>query len=375
MLEVFHIAGIAQALLISLGFVSRRKERGAGLFTALMLTLAALMTVGYLYESGRVMDFPHAARLGVPLLALLASLAYPAVRSLVRPVPFRVRDLSYFLLPVLEIAYLTPFFFSSRENKLRYLEEDLHQLHFDCLLLHGLSFLALLLSLAAGFNALRGRLATARKSEKAYLRRLTIYAGGSLTILGLWSVFSLFDADLINSGIATGIISITLMLIAAERMYSGVGRTAFETATPVEAKYRKSLLPEERMHSLAKEIADCLRSEDRYLDPELRLSDIARELGVSANQVSQAVNRHFHRSFLELLADLRITEARRRLSRAEYDAYSILRIALDCGFNSKSTFNATFRNLTGLTPSEYRRHQIKNGSNPSGSVDFEADRR
>jgi AraC-like DNA-binding protein len=91
-----------------------------------------------------------------------------------------------------------------------------------------------------------------------------------------------------------------------------------------------------------------------YLDPELRLTDLAKGLELKSYQVSEILNRGMGVSFYDYINQFRIEEAKRRLLDASFAHMNILGIATDSGFNSKSVFNETFRKYTGTTPSSFR---------------------
>jgi AraC-like DNA-binding protein len=97
-----------------------------------------------------------------------------------------------------------------------------------------------------------------------------------------------------------------------------------------------------------------LMERDRlYTNEDLNITRLGERLGVSRNQLSELVNCKIGMNFRNYINSLRIDEAKRML---ENDASSsILDIALSCGFNSKSTFNAAFSRHTGASPSEWRR--------------------
>ena len=65
------------------------------------------------------------------------------------------------------------------------------------------------------------------------------------------------------------------------------------------------------------------------------------------------INEHMGKNFYTLVNDYRIEEVKRRLQDPEYSNLTILAIAYDSGFNSKSSFNTIFKEKTGMPPSEY----------------------
>ena len=83
-------------------------------------------------------------------------------------------------------------------------------------------------------------------------------------------------------------------------------------------------------------------------------------------QLWQALNQQLGQNFFEFVNGFRIAAAERCLADPG-DQRSILDIALACGFGSKSTFNAVFKRMTGLTPTAFRSRAI--ASDPTGSND------
>jgi AraC-like DNA-binding protein len=102
---------------------------------------------------------------------------------------------------------------------------------------------------------------------------------------------------------------------------------------------------------------EVVRAEGTVLhDPMISLPRLARAVGATPNQLSYVLNHHLGQNFFDFVNRARIAEAVRMLI-AEPDK-GILDIALDVGFNSKSTFNLAFKNITGETPSARRRRGL-----------------
>lgn len=90
-----------------------------------------------------------------------------------------------------------------------------------------------------------------------------------------------------------------------------------------------------------------------FKQPDLTLFDLAEAAGVSAKRVSSTINAGAGCTFHRYVNRFRIRAMKEALSQGRHDQLSLLGIALDCGFNSKSTFNRVFREEEGLTPSEW----------------------
>ncbi len=91
-----------------------------------------------------------------------------------------------------------------------------------------------------------------------------------------------------------------------------------------------------------------------FIDPDLKLSTVADCLGLPQHQVSKLINDKFGKSFTELVNEYRVREFMQRVNDPAFRSHSLLGIALDVGFSSKSSFNSAFKKITGKTPSEVR---------------------
>jgi AraC-like DNA-binding protein len=98
-----------------------------------------------------------------------------------------------------------------------------------------------------------------------------------------------------------------------------------------------------------------MQEEKLYVDVELTLQTLAEKLGISSGYLSRIINEKEHKNFFEFVNAYRIQDVKEKLVDEEYGHYSILGIALESGFKSKSTFNTVFKKLTGQTPSAYQK--------------------
>ncbi len=92
-----------------------------------------------------------------------------------------------------------------------------------------------------------------------------------------------------------------------------------------------------------------------YLNPELTLFDLSKNLNIPKHQITLLLNNCLGKNFFEYVNEFRIEEAKKRMLDPQYDHLTLVAIAYECGFNSKSTFNIFFKNATGKTPTEWRK--------------------
>ncbi|MEO9871636.1 helix-turn-helix domain-containing protein [Ekhidna sp.] len=99
-----------------------------------------------------------------------------------------------------------------------------------------------------------------------------------------------------------------------------------------------------------------IEEERAYQNSNLTLRDVANSLGTNTRLVSQVINQGFKMNFNDFINDFRLKTLKVKLQNGEHKQFTLLSLALDCGFNSKSTFNRVFKKSTGLTPNQFISH-------------------
>jgi len=111
---------------------------------------------------------------------------------------------------------------------------------------------------------------------------------------------------------------------------------------------------EEDLTPQAEEISAMIKLNEWFLDPEINLADLARNLHLDTQQLSRLINVGLKKNFFTLINDFRCNYAATLLlSRDE----TILNIMLESGFNSKTAFNRAFKDHFGVTPSQYKNNK------------------
>lgn len=120
-------------------------------------------------------------------------------------------------------------------------------------------------------------------------------------------------------------------------------------------KYKTSSLTPNDSETYLKQILHLIKVKRIYRDPNVSLQLLASKLAISPRAISQVINEQLKKNFFELINEHRIEEAQELLLRPGTAGKTILEIAFDVGFNSKSAFNRVFKNFTQMTPSQYRK--------------------
>lgn len=106
---------------------------------------------------------------------------------------------------------------------------------------------------------------------------------------------------------------------------------------------------------LTERIQNHMQVHKPYLSPYLNLDQLASQLSMHPRALSVAIKHNFQTNFYEFINSYRIEEAKQHLRDKENPNRTMIEILGDAGFNSKATFNAIFKKLVGMTPTQYRR--------------------
>ena len=118
-------------------------------------------------------------------------------------------------------------------------------------------------------------------------------------------------------------------------------------------KYQKSGISQDRMEILHQRAMAALEQEHLFLNNELTLALLAEKIACSAHHLSQAINSIEQKGFNDILNHLRVAEAKQQLMHKPEK--TVTEVAMDSGFNSKSSFYALFKKATGQTPGAYKK--------------------
>jgi AraC-like DNA-binding protein len=130
---------------------------------------------------------------------------------------------------------------------------------------------------------------------------------------------------------------------------------AIQHAAVSDEKYKKSALNAEMSETLLAELLAHMDIHKPYLDGGLTLPQLAEQLGLSPNYLSQVINERLEQNFFDFINRYRIEEAKRCLANPVRERDNIITLALDAGFNSKSAFYTAFKKHTAMTPSQYKK--------------------
>jgi len=137
--------------------------------------------------------------------------------------------------------------------------------------------------------------------------------------------------------------------------FADFGRTSSSGRQFKSRKYEKSGLTEKKAEEYLRKLLDLMEEKKPYMESDLTLSQLAETLSLSSHNLSEIINTRLGQNFFDFVNKYRVEKVKKDLADPAKKDLTLLAIAFDAGFSSKSSFNAIFKKHTGLTPSEYRR--------------------
>ena len=118
-------------------------------------------------------------------------------------------------------------------------------------------------------------------------------------------------------------------------------------------KYQSSGLSDQELNNIVEKVKHYVKTEKAYLNADLKLNGVAKELDLPSHHISQALNQVLDQGFSDFINKYRVREVRYLLENDAQKKLTLMAIARQCGFNSKTSFYRVFKKFTGKTPVDY----------------------
>ena len=339
---------------------------------ALILCITFVAIPPFLQMTGFYEAFPHLMGTFLRFYFALGPLLFLYVQSITTPdFKFKKGHLLRFIPLLLNIVFWMPFFLKSAEQKLYlYSQSSIYSPLVD-LIRYGANFVHPLIYLIVTYMHLKKHSQIAQKSlsdvEKIKLKWMKYLVWGLASLVVMYFVENIFcyfnRPSLIEN--TKRLIHIWNPLLLVFLGYKGLTQTemfADDEKKRGSRKFKFFDLSQESTVSYLQKLQSLMEEEKPYLKSDLSLGDLADQLDFSPRLLSQLINDELHQNFYAFVSRYRINEAKSLLMDEDSQKYTILSIAFDSGFNSKSSFNSVFKQHTKMTPSQYRKFHYKSYS-------------
>lgn len=340
-------------------------------FLALFLCCYGLISVNELFISmGGYNYFPHFLGLTFPIKFLLAPAIYFYARAITSEQNYRLKrkDYTALMAPVIAFLVATPYYVLSANEKIALMSSETRDIELyerailGCQISLVLFLFVSSIYLAAAFRLFKHhdykiRQLFSRIEDKtlSWLRWVIL-----ASVIG-WSVYAIVEI-LALSGMHSQtvygtyqlfeFIWITFIAFFGSRQQAIYSSLLEDNTCASTDSYANAALTDQELQQIAQQLNLVMEQKALYMDPELSLRELSAAIAIRENKISETFSRYFSKNFYDYVNGYRIEQACSLLKDSDLN---ILTIAMEVGFNSRSTFNAAFKRITSQTPSQYRK--------------------
>ncbi len=385
-LNVIIWAGGVQSLVLAALLLTRRENRTANRYLVALLLTFSVQGLFIAYGN-RAFDLvhPHLTRISWVLPLLLGPAFYLYVRKLTLKNPRHdPKDALHFIPAAAYGLYLLPYFLLTAAGKRAVMTAPGYggeAYYWDELkVLQGLCYLV------ASFIVLRTHQRTIRQAfsdiariRLRWLTRFLYFLAGVWAISFLTVQFSLLPLDagfepvlLVYAAASVGLYAMGFAGMSQPLVFNAGAPAvplpappAGAPESPAKEKYTRSGLSGDQLEQYRVLLSATMTGAEPFLNNDLTIEELAHTTGIPRHHLSQVINDQFGMNFYDYINTYRVEKAKALLHSPRYRDQTILSLAFEAGFNSKTTFNTVFKKSTGLTPSQFAKKTAAMGSVPS----------
>lgn len=333
----FSALGAFNGLIISAYFLffAKPKHISNYFLGALILALSIRIGKSVFFYFNEDLSYGY-LQLGLTGCFFIGPFLYLYIRSVIEPDGWIKKEWKYHLAILVPLVVFV---------SLKYSFETNIEL-WDNYIIHGIYYVWIVYIFLAGY-ALRKLIIKLfikeNKLASIEIWVLTIFVGNIV----IWAAyyFAGMTSYILGALLFSFMLYLTILILIFKRKNSSI-------LLADQPKYKDKKIDAPKASALLSKLKNLMEEEELYKNPNLKLPDVAKKLNVLPHTISQLLNDNAGVGFPKFLNEYRIKEAKKQL--LLNDDLTLESIGYDCGFNSKSTFYASFKKITGTTPSKFK---------------------
>jgi AraC-like DNA-binding protein len=281
---------------------------------------------------------------------------------------FEKKDVWHFsLLIAISLSNILTWFLSDKIEIVNPQADALPQTYWEVLIGLALSIFLIpiywFLSYKKLLNHKKNVLLYASSTETVDLAWLRHFFLGLAVMIVIITCHTVFDLPLVRhiSYVSYLILAFYLAYFALQQksVFNEKRETNLELRSIIDADeqpdlQRKQVLTDDHLSSLKPKLMALMQSQKPYLNSELGLPDLAVKMQLSPQELSYLINAGFDNNFYGFVNSFRVEESKTLLNSPKHQHLSMIGIAFEAGFNSKTAFNTAFKKMTGVSPTEFK---------------------
>lgn len=369
LISIIILLGIVQGFFIGLYFLTKKggNIRANRIIGILFITFSISIINFFILRTELHFKYPHLYGISFPVLFLFGPLFYFYVKLIInRNYKFKKNTWLHFLPFILCIIVMLPDYLLSIDEKRKifvdYMISPLGVIISMAEIIHLFTYNAVIYKIVEKHKELI-------KLSESSIEGIDLHwvQNGIICFVGTFGLMLIFWI-LLALGINTiNAFHLSIPLIVTFIIYamgylglkqSDIPMVVEETIPVPSKKYEKSTLKDDQADEYTTKIKDFMGTQKPFLDNNLSLQKLADLLNIHTHHLSQIINENFNQNFFDFINSYRVEEAKKLLCDQQNNQYTVLAIAEESGFNSKTSFNSAFKKFTNMTPSEFKKKNL-----------------
>lgn len=351
-LKIITLHTFFLSILMAVGMIlSDRKKAKNQIYFGLFLSFSLIILYFFLYESNSIQTYPYFSVSCLSGIFLIGPMVYfLALYSLDKNYTLTSREVYHIIPAVIALfAGLISVKIGGNENLLIYRNFFENKLILILGFMGDLSFTLYLI--LTGNKIIRKYLWNLHtlKNEPAALASMIIF--NVLVLAGVSDVLTLVTENYLFMQLSILLVSVNVIILFLLNLIYPNFENVIGDIVDKESQ-RRSYLSNIDRDKLKDKLVELLHTREIYKDEKLNLEKLASYADVSIHQLSEFINTHYHKNYSLFINEFRIDKAQKLL--LEKPEFTILAVAYEVGFKSKSSFNEAFLKITGITPSQFK---------------------
>lgn len=344
----------------------------------ILLIPASVILPSFLFQLRILDELPHVIHIHFVTYLLFGPLVYFYVRACTQK-GFKLKPILWlhFIPALVALIYFMPFYLQSGQEKFEaYLiwreTASLGVPRWVLLirLFHATIYFVICAQLITIYKR---HLVNATSYIDTIFHRRLLYCSGLLLLPALAAINLLSTTNTLDNRLIAGTIFFSLILtlifalsVRLAILFKPSLFHEFPHQMPIpnsteeqKQRYEKSTLQDDKKDFYVKKLILFMETEKPYLTPDLTLADLSKQVDIPAHYLSQTINEKLKCNFVDYINQYRIKEAQAMLVNPKLKHYTVVAIAHEAGFNAKSTFYTAFKKYVKMTPSQYKKQEIK----------------
>lgn len=341
-------------------------------FIFLSILLSQICTLGlfkknkYLFYSTFIFDNAISVYIGPLILLYIKSIFLPAKKLF-------LKNIKHFIVPIFYFLIITvPFLISTLKKSFIFKYLEVVDDYIDYSILYSLFYCLLSIKvLNRAQNVIVQNYSSLETVDLKWIKKLLIGASFVIVLDLFTTGYELFFDEffLSNGGFLT---NLGVVFLVGYLAYNGITQSKIfipvyllkkhnlifenDLLMPNEAeKVKTTAYNDDEMLVLKDKLEKIMKEEQPFLNPELSLKTLATSLSIPERKMSTLLNQYLDISFYDYINTFRVEAFKENLQSTSNKNYTLLSIAYDCGFSSKTSFNRVFHKVTKMSPSAYKK--------------------